>query len=267
MLMGNNLLRKDKGPKERRLAEALERANVVALVERLNNKRQQADRVAFDAYTRLVRLMPLCGFPGGTRTRTGVYPDFFPAIYQGVIDAAKDLRDPFNPINDIPEYIIHTNIDYSKTLEVKEFVSENHDPTKPHSFSFKHDFKKFMKNPGHVYISFSEPIRVNPYDDRKVLAKQSFEACLNLIKILPINVMSEAMVRMNPEPGSPIDNNKLYDFVDGVVYDLSHHQHKFRRITIDNPKKIVSLSRVPIDSRLMDMYNVYSNYISHYLSK
>jgi hypothetical protein len=264
-MMGNNLVRKDKGPKERRLAEALERANIVASVERLKNKRQQADRVAFDEYIRLVNMISTLIFSGGTRSRNGKFPDFFPASYQGAIDATKDLRNPYNPRDDVPVYLVHFNIDYSKTLEVKEFVSESHNPAVPHTFSFKNDFKKFMKNPGHVYISLSEPIRINPYDDRKVLAKQSLDACLDLVKILPINIMSKAMVRMNPEPGDYIDINELYAYMDTVVSDLAHHQHKFRRVTADNPKKIVSRSRVPVDSRLMDMYNVYSNYISHYL--
>lgn len=267
MLMGNNLVRKDKGPKERKLAEALERANVVALVERLNNKRQQADRVAFDTYTRLSRLIPVSAFPGGTRTRNGKYPDFFPAVYQGVIDAAKELSNPKAPHRDIPVYIVHINIDYSKTLEVKEFVSETHNPNVPHNFSFKEDFRKFMKNPGHVYISLSEPIKVNPYDNRKDLAKRSLEECKQLVKILPINIMSKAIVRMDPEPGSDINMKELYYAIDDVIEDTLLHQHKFRRVTFGNPKKIIKNSRIPVDSRLMETYNVYANYISHYFSE
>jgi hypothetical protein len=265
MMMGNNLLRKDAGKRERRLAFSLERANVVALVERLKNKMQQADRVAFDMYTRLTRDICTFVYPGGTRSRDGSFKKFYSAAYQGMIDAAKVLRSTISPSKDKLLYLIHVNVDYSKTLEVREFVAENHDPNKPHSFSMRKDLKKFFKNPGHVYVSFSEPILIHPYDDRKKLAERSMQECLDLVKILPINIMSEAMIRLNPTPGSVINKHRLYGLIDDVIDDLSPHQHKFRRVTIGNAEKIVSRSRLPLDSRLMDMYKVYANYIGHYM--
>jgi hypothetical protein len=73
------------------------------------------------------------------------------------------------------------------------------------------DSLSMIRNIGDTYLSYGNPIRVADHVDmnRKQLAAFCRERCLDLVKILPVNVASRAMLEL--EPGSTISPSALAD--------------------------------------------------------
>jgi len=135
-------------------------------------------------------------------------------------------------------------------------------------YTFKwSDWKLWKTFIGDTEISFGKPIYVEKSSDkhyRGILAKQSRDACMDLIKIHKINVLSEAIVRMNPSFGAPINNNELYSNIIDVKKDLSRYEDKFRNFSmLTRPEEISETTSMMVDSRLMEGYKIYANQISH----
>jgi hypothetical protein len=153
----------------------------------------------------------------------------------------------------------------SQTNDLKEQWSQFE---KSYTFKIK-DSKRWKANIGDVYISFGDPMYIAKNDSkeyRKELAEKSKIACMDLVKIQSINIVSEAILRMNPRFGEPIKNNELYESIIGVVKDVSDYSDKFRGFDIfTKPKQLIKKSDIKINSEFLELYKIYSNYIGHYL--
>ena len=139
-------------------------------------------------------------------------------------------------------------------------------------YTFKaRDMKYWKVHMGDVEISFGESLLVEKNCDskyRKELAKQSRDMCIDLAKILKIHVVSEAIVRINPEFGAPINNRELYYSVVDVVKDLAPYHGRFRHFSaLTRPAEIVKTSGIEINSELLEGYKIYANKIQPYLPK
>jgi 1-acyl-sn-glycerol-3-phosphate acyltransferase len=252
VMMGSNLVKKSTGILEHILRSSLERSGVV-IVDRDDCPRLSSAQLASDIEYLLSNNIPTMLFPEGTRSKSGIPGDFKSAGFQGVIDAAKHG----------PTAIIPFNVDYSSVNEAKEYLKMS---TTPYSFKFK-ELPKWFKNFGDIYISFGLPIVVDSFNDRKSLAIQTRNACLDLVKIQPVNILSEAMLRLNPVAGSSVDMRQLYGIINSVLIELLPHKEKFQGIMSGTPEEIITNSNLLISSGMDKMYNIYAGYIRHYIKR
>ncbi|MGV8141506.1 MAG: lysophospholipid acyltransferase family protein [Candidatus Woesearchaeota archaeon] len=151
----------------------------------------------------------------------------------------------------------------------KDFKSELEHLGDKYTFRFK-DIKNMWKTfIGDTDISFGKPWYIERNDSRGYrgeLAKKSRELCLDLVKIHKINVLSEAIVRMNLGFGAPINNDKLYRSIISVMKDLSPYEDRFRHFSMTTrPEEIVKTSHTDIASEKLEEYKIYANQIHHYL--
>ncbi len=212
-------------------------------------------------------------FPDGSRSRTGHYKEFKSAGFQGVIDAIG---------NDVDVYVVPMAIDYTRIVELEKtshtqssFLTSK----SAYTFEFK-DIKNFMITYHDIYLSFGTPIHVNllNYKEdnfRKTFAKSALNECMNLVKILPVNIVSEAMVRTLSKYENltyksdyfSVPMSDLYNNLHSVLSELSIHKDKFRKVDTSDLDKIIIESRLDLDPRNIDSYKLYSNQIAHYLKK
>jgi 1-acyl-sn-glycerol-3-phosphate acyltransferase len=143
--------------------------------------------------------------------------------------------------------LIPVDVDYSYLNEEEEFSKSEG------TYTFKaHHFRRWFKHLGDIYISFGTPI--NAIGHRKDLTQITRSACMDLVKIQPINVVSYAMA----QPGDLRENIK--DTLDR----LSPQSHKFIGFTADDSIESI-LSKIDIDMNQPKLYTPYAGYISHYI--
>jgi hypothetical protein len=236
----------------------------------------------------------LLTFPEGSRSRTGVAQEFDKSLFIGAINASKDSNVKIIPLN----------IDYSGVLEMSHLVNGTNYFQMLYSGIVNRRKMKF----GRIYLTMGRPIDLKPdmllpgenleslnslkLTDRKKadlsyrLANYTRDASLNLVKIQPINVVAEAILRINPGNSRTIHTDEP-EFVNAIIstmYDLDNHQHKFRRF--DKLSLIPDIVKKSKIHAMMDRYNlnysdneivlnnqmlkelkVYCNYTKHYISK
>jgi len=270
--MGDNLI---KG----KLFVTLAKNTSVFLVRRGKTRREIVESAkelrnnmySFMAYGRDVLL-----FPEGTRTsvpRTGEYGGFFPTSFDALLEYEKD-KDSIDPnikgVDKFDSYIIPFNCDYSFIREGKELVGVGSDT--PRTLKV-YDSLKMLKNIKDVYISFGSPVKVSEHlgKTRKEVSIMIRDMCLNLVKILPVNVVGKALVESLNENRS--DMATIYNKIESIVKSLDGHKEKFRGFPSDNnPElilKIVSGSNPDFrthSSKKLPLYKLYSDYIGHYFS-
>ena len=104
-------------------------------------------------------------------------------------------------------YVVPFNTDYSKIREDRELVKES--GSKPRTLHII-DSLKMLKHIGDLYISFGEPIKIADHLDktRKELAVFAREKCLELVKILPINIVALAI--LDTHEAGQIKTDKIF---------------------------------------------------------
>ena len=131
-----------------------------------------------------------------------------------------------------------------------------------------------LKNLGDIYITIGKPISVsaNIEKNRKELAKYTREKCLDLVKILPINIVSRSI--LDSYNNGKIEYKKLPYNISKNIKKLEIYKDRFKGFSIkDKPQYIInSLNRNEIKLKKIDVnnlavYELYSNYISHYFEK
>ena len=131
-----------------------------------------------------------------------------------------------------------------------------------------------LKNLGDIYISIGKPISVsaNIEKNRKELAKYTRERCLDLVKILPINIVSRSI--LDSHKNGQIKYKKIPYNISENIKKLEMYKDRFRGFSIkDKPQDIINtLNRNEIELKKIDpgnlaVYKLYSNYISHYFEK
>ncbi len=214
-------------------------------------------------------------YPEGTRKSIptqGTYGKFFPTVFEPLLEYEKNKETILKNNKNQPlynTYIIPTNVDYSKVREDKELLEEY---KKPRTLHIK-DSLKMIRKIREVYISVGEPIKVADHLDknRKQLAAYSREKCMDLVKILPINVVARAI--LDSVDDDRIRSDKIEDNIAGNIQKLSGLSERFRDFSIDDPPGAI-LERVAkyetafqpkyLNIKNLPLYQMYANYIGHY---
>ena len=269
--MGDNLV---KG----RLFRALSKQIGTFMVQRPANRRQMlasARRLRDDVLGFVAHGLDVLIFPEGTRKnipRHSQYGEFFPASFDGLLEYERNKEaivasNPGLRLRDA--YIVPLNVDYSRVREAGEMVSKG--AAHPRTLHLL-DSLSMIRGIGDTYLSYGPPLRVADHLDldRKGLASLARERCLDLVKILPVNVASQAM--LDAAPTGTVDPEALHEAVHRVVETLLPHRVRFRGFTADDgPTEIVRRARRSgLDFRTMDtdrerLYRLYAAYIGHVL--
>lgn len=213
-------------------------------------------------------------FPEGTRRNIpekGHYGNFFPTAFEALLEYEKNKEEILATHKKlIPHdaYIVPFNVDYSKIREDHELVGEL--GTRPRTLHIL-DSLKMVRHIGDLYISFDEPIKIadNLDKTRKELAAYTRQKCLELVKILPINIVSRALV--DAYENGQIKKDKIMDCIRKNIETLAHLKDRFRGFAPDeNPKDLLDkVARYEENFRKIDavhlpFYQLYANYIRHY---
>lgn len=273
--MGDNLIR---GKFFQRLAKK----TGVFLIKRAGNRSEMlesARQLKQYVMTFLAHGWSLMLFPEGTRKNIpsqGSYGKFFPSAFEGLLEYEKQkdkILVQYPHLTPADSYIIPFNVDYSKIREDAEMLADN--KGKPRTLHIT-DSLSMIKNIGDTYISFGKPIKMADHidKDRKALAVFTRERCLELVKVLPINVAAHATVEaMNQAPAGvqEISQADIIPFISSTLEKLAAYKERFREFSFqDNPQEI--LKKVAkyeakfkrFKTKNLDFYQLYANYIRHY---
>jgi hypothetical protein len=121
-------------------------------------------------------------------------------------------------------------------------------------------------------VAYGQPARVSEFLalDRKELAAECRRRCLDLVKILPVNVASTAMLSL--DASVPFSRAGLEAAVQRTVAALSPHAARFRGFSPDDPPAAI-LHRARRAQCTFDelrpgeapLHRLYAAYIQHYL--
>ncbi|MDY0296601.1 MAG: 1-acyl-sn-glycerol-3-phosphate acyltransferase [Acidobacteriota bacterium] len=209
-------------------------------------------------------------FPEGTRR--GI-PDhhchgpFFPAVFAAVLEYARDLAD-HGDSGKPAVFIVPVNVDYAKVREDREMIRRRNGPLTLHLL----DSLKMIRHIGDVYVSFGAPMNVSEliHLDRRELAEQVRTACLELVKVLPVNVVAHGVLRAERE-GS-MESCRVHRGIRSVLVDLKPHAHRLRGMSLeDEPAELIR--RVALFNPLFQKFThsmlpvarLYADYIAQFL--
>jgi len=213
-------------------------------------------------------------FPEGTRKgipSKGVYGGFFPTAFDALLDYEKNKTE-ITKENNLPSfdtYIIPFNVDYSRVREAFEMIREKNVPRTLKIW----DSIKMLRHLKKIYVSYGEPINVKAHlgKTRKELSIFTREKCLELVKILPINIVATAVLEAFNN-NNENDINKIYYYIEKTIEKLLKHKNKFRDFFANEDpksiyKKVSSYEKLFRNPREKDIpyFKLYSNYINHYL--
>ncbi|HYD02805.1 MAG TPA: 1-acyl-sn-glycerol-3-phosphate acyltransferase [Alphaproteobacteria bacterium] len=282
VMMSTNLMSNMKLTREWIKRQLFENSRIL-LVDKNSNKMHYRQMIKTIDDT-LSNNESLLTFPEGSRSRTGLVGDFDPSVFVGAIEASKKKTVKIIPVN----------VDYSKVLELSHLIKGTN-----YISSLYTGITTLNKvELGNVYLTLGRPITVSPdmtfendskYDKktplRERLADNVRNYCLDLVKIQPINVVSEAINRMNVKPkdrirlyGSKFENSKFEDVLESVVDDLReniYNSSKFREFNKLSPSvDLILESGIPtrdgeiiVTEKLLNESKIYANYIRHYFMK
>lgn len=219
-------------------------------------------------------------FPEGTRKNIlseGEYGKFFPTVFESLLEYErnkKEILEQFDHLKPQNVYIIPTNVDYSKIREDWEMLEDY--KGKPRTLKVW-DSLKMIKHIGDTYLAFGKPIKVADHLEmnRKELASYTRDRCLELVKVLPINVVAKAIVDSCDGERKRIDVTRIEANISAVLGKLEGVKDSFRGFTIDDTpaeirRKVTRYERTfndkHIDIKRLDFFQLYANYISHYLT-
>ncbi len=214
-------------------------------------------------------------FPEGTRKSIptqGTYGKFFPTVFEALLEYEKNkagIVQQHQGLSAYDTYIIPTNVDYCKIREDKELLEEY---KKPRTLKLKDSFR-MMQHIREAYISIGEPIKVADHldKDRKQLAVYTREKCLNLVKILPINIVSRAI--LDSVEGDRVVIENIEKNIRRNIRAIAHLKDRFRGFTPDqDPAEILgqvaqyeaTFKPKYISIKNKPLYRLYANYIGHY---
>jgi len=270
--MGDNLV---KG----KFFQELARKTGVFLIKRASNRRElleSAKKLKNYIMTFLAYGDDVLVFPEGTRKSvlsTGGYGKFFPAGFDAVLDYEKN-KDAYlaNDKDLVPldTYIVPVNVDYSRVREDWEMINTfKGNPPTLHIL----DSLKMAKKVGDTYITFGKPMKTTDYIDmsRKDLSVLVREKCLELVKVLPINVVARAA--LYSQQGDGFDLSAMESNITRVLQELANVKHLFRGVSMAEPpldvwKRVSKYEKCfrpkHMDIKHLTFYKMYADYIAHY---
>jgi 1-acyl-sn-glycerol-3-phosphate acyltransferase len=247
-------------------------------IRRPSNRREMlesARKLRDDVLSFLAHGLDVLVFPEGTRKNIpaqGRYGDFFPAAFDAALEYehSKGAILASNPaLVEREIFVVPFNVDYSRVREAEEMVGQ--EGGKPRTLHVLDSFS-MIRHIGDTYISYGRPIRVADHLnlDRKGLAALARQRCLELVKILPVNVASCAILELEPAPA--VSPTALHEAVRRVVEALRPHADRFRGfVPGDALESIVRrAAQVHVDFRRLApeniaLYKLYASYIAHYM--
>jgi hypothetical protein len=149
--------------------------------------------------------------------------------------------------------------DYIAIRDDKKKKDEFMKNIKPYTLRAWH-LPDWWKDLGNKYVSFGEPIEVKPTDDIQKLSNYAKERSLQLVKILPNNIMAEAIMRTR----GIFDERTLLNTIEQIIDELSPHSDKFREF--NNGEDIMHKSTLTFHEKPRK-YDIFSGYIRHYFLK
>ena len=216
-------------------------------------------------------------YPEGTRRNIpeeGHYGNFFPTAFEAVLEYEKNKENLLAENKKlIPRtaYVVPFNVDYSKIREDFEYIGSA--SGKPRTLHIL-DSLKMLKPLGDLYISFGEPIKIAEWVDkgRKELATYTRERCLELVKVLPINIAARAILDAIDEGKTETAN--ILNHIALTLEKLAPLKERFRGFPSEvNPESIlakVTKYQPPfreIKELNIPLYRLYASYIKHYTDK
>jgi 1-acyl-sn-glycerol-3-phosphate acyltransferase len=209
-------------------------------------------------------------FPEGTRKsipKTGQYGQFFPTAFEALLECEKE-KTAYSKNCRFSVYIIPFTVDYSIIREEKELTIDSQNPQTLNVF----DSLKMLKRLRKIYVSFGSPIKTSEcvHMNRKEMSLFIREKCLDLVKILPINVVAQAIL-MSIED-QQIKTDYLEDNIQAVLEQLKPYEDRFRNFSLaDNAAHICNrighhaFKTENIRYSNLNIYKLYAGYIHHYL--
>ncbi len=214
-------------------------------------------------------------FPEGTRKNIpskGQYGNFFPTAFDAVLEYEKN-KNAISTANNLSQhnsYIIPFNVDYSRVREAFEMLREKNVPRTLKVW----DSLKMLKHLKTIYVSYGEPIPVRDHLDmnRKELSLLARERCLELVKILPINIVAKAVIEAFKDQS--IDKHEgIHYHIEKTIEKLQPYKKNFREFSSNEGpesiyKKVTSYEKLfeSPKQKYLQYYKLYSNYISHYFT-
>jgi 1-acyl-sn-glycerol-3-phosphate acyltransferase len=270
--MGDNLIRG-------RFFQAVAKRTGIFLVKRAKTRRdviESAKKLKQYISYYIATGTDVAIFPEGTRRNIpekGEYGNFFPTAFDAVLEYERNkekILAEYPRLSPRDVYIIPYNTDYSKIREDLEYIGDiGKKPRTLHIF----DSLKMIKHVGDVYISFGEPIKITDHLDksRKELAVYTRERCLELVKILPINIVGRAATSAIEQGQGEVKTDTLLKYIAETVEKLDAYKDRFRGFEPDDSPQTI-LDKVTryekkfrnIDAACLPFYRLYANYIHHY---
>jgi len=271
--MGDNLV---KG----RFFQSLAKKTGVFFIKRATNRKEileSAKKLKEYIIYYMAQGLDVMVFPEGTRKSIltqGKYGKFFPTVFEALLEYEKNKEKILEKYPHLPAYntyIIPNNVDYSKIREDREML-ENHPKGKPRTLHVL-DSLKMVKNIRDTYISFGSPIKIadNLGKNRKELSTYVREKCLDLVKILPINIVSRAII--NSVEGDHIKTDKIETNITRIIKKLRALKDRFRGFhSDDKPQDLlgkvakyeINFRQKHLDIKNLAFYRLYADYIGHY---
>ncbi|MCX6579886.1 MAG: 1-acyl-sn-glycerol-3-phosphate acyltransferase [Candidatus Aminicenantes bacterium] len=216
-------------------------------------------------------------FPEGTRRNIPdkrEYGNFFPTAFEAILEYEKNkekILAEYKSLTAHDVYIVPFNVDYSKVREDYEIIRELEG--KPHTLHIL-DSLKMIRHIGDLYISFGEPIKIADHLDktRKELAVYTREKCLELVKILPINIVSWAI--LDAHEAGRLGRDKILECIRENMGKLEGLKERFRGFEPgESPGDILDKTArceknfKNITPAHLPFYRLYADYINHYMKK
>lgn len=257
--MGDNLVRG-------RFFQAIAKRMGIFLVKRARGRQgllESAASLKRELKSHIQAAVDVIIFPEGTRKNI---PQFgqHGAFFTTVFEAALELSQEGEKVALVP-----LNVDYSHVREDREMLgSTAKHPRTLHIL----DSLKMLSHMDDIFVSLGEPILLNDRAwNRKDLAAHCRQACLDLIRILPINVVAWAIYSLQQKTG--LDADSLYQEIEANITALAPYQDRFRGF--DSQSKGQDLFEAVAKKRgefrswaekkaeLLPLFKLYRDYIGH----
>lgn len=166
-------------------------------------------------------------YPEGTRKNIpqyGRYGNFFTTAFEAAIELQQA---------GIKLALVPVNIDYSHVREDHEMLHPSEkNPRTLHIL----DSLKMLSHLGDIYVSLGDPVLLDqePWN-RKTLAAHVRQSCLELIRILPINIVSWSIYNLIQK--GETDFKVLTNEIEANMNQLADHQLQFRGFSLQTSGK------------------------------
>jgi 1-acyl-sn-glycerol-3-phosphate acyltransferase len=257
--MGDNLVRG-------RFFQAIAKRLGIFLVKRATGRQgllESAAALKREVKAHLRERIDVLVFPEGTRKnipQTGHYGTFFTTVFEAVLELSQEGEKIM---------LVPVNVDYSHVREDHEMLGakERH-PRTLHIL----DSLNMLSHLDDIFVSIGEPIVPGDRQwNRKALAAHCHQACLDLIKILPINIVAWAVHCLLQQDLRDADS--LHCQIEANIRALAPYQDRFRGFALRTQGQVlfdhVSQKRKEFrfwtekKPELLALFKLYRDYIGH----